>query len=107
MKIKPLHDWAVIRPKEAEDRTPGGLIVPDSAKERPEEGEVISIGEGKFVSEKETKGKSEKKEKKFVKTDLKPGDHIIYEKYGARKIEIDGTEFFMVREEDVLARLEK
>jgi chaperonin GroES len=107
MRIKPLHDWALVRPKEAEERTYGGIYVPDTAKERPQEGEVIAIGEGKFVEE-EKEGKTKgKKEKKFVKTTLKVGDRILYEKYGARKIEIDGEEIYMVREEDVLGCFEK
>jgi chaperonin GroES len=105
MRVKPLHDWALVRPKEAEERTAGGIFLPEVAKERPQEGEVIAIGEGKFVEEEKGKEKG-KKEKKFVKTTLKPGDQILYEKYGARKIEVDGEELFMVREEDVLGRFE-
>jgi chaperonin GroES len=108
MRVRPLQDWALIRPKEAEEKTAGGIFLPEVAKERPQEGEVIAIGEGKFVEEKEEKGKDKgKKEKKFVKTTLKPGDQILFEKYGARKIEVDGEELVMVREEDVLGRFEK
>ena len=103
MKIKPLHDWAVIRPKEAEERTAGGIVIPDTAKEKPSEGEVLAIGTGKFVEEKDKKGKV--KEKKFVKTVLKPGDHILYEKYSGTKIGVNNEELVMVREEDVLGLL--
>jgi len=103
MKIKPLHDWAVIRPKDAEERTAGGLVIPDTAKEKPSEGEVLAIGTGKFVEEKDNKGKT--KEKKFVKTVLKPGDHVLYEKYSATKIGFNDEEFVMVREENVLGLL--
>src|SRR5262245_32055543 len=104
MKIKPLHDWAVIRPKEAEDKTAGGIVIPDSVKEKPSEGEVLAIRTGKFVEEKDKKGRVVK-EKTFVKTVLKPGDHILYEKYSATKVGIDNEELVMVREEDVLGLL--
>jgi len=107
MKIRPLHDWALIRPAEAEERTAGGIVIPDSARERPQEGEVMAIGEGKFHQDQEKGDKKEKKEKKFIKTTLKPGDHILYEKYGARKIEVDGEELYMVREEDVLGLVDR
>lgn len=103
MKVKPLQDWVVIRPQEADEKSAGGIIIPDVAKEKPQRGEVIAVGEGKNVEEKDAKGKV--KEKKFVKTTLKPGDQILYEKYAARKIEIDREECVMVREEDVLGLL--
>ena len=103
MKIKPLHDWAVVRPKDAEEKTSGGIFVPDTAKEKPSEGEVLAIGTGKFVEEKDKKGKV--KEKKFVNTVLKPGDHVLYEKYSATKVSINNEELVMVREEDVLGLL--
>ena len=103
MKIKPLHDWAVIRPKEAQERTAGGLVIPDTAKERPSEGEVLAIGTGKFVEEKDKRG--DVKEKKFVQTVLKPGDHVLYEKYSAIKVNVNHEELVMVREEDVLGLL--
>src|SRR6266850_696126 len=99
MKIKPLHDWAVVRPKDAEEKTAGGIFVPDTAKEKPSEGEVLAIGTGKFVEEKDKKGKI--KEKKFVNTVLKPGDHVLYEKYSATKVDVNDEELVMVREEDV------
>jgi len=104
MKIKPLHDWAVIRPKEAEERTAGGIVVPDTAKEKPSEGEVLAIGTGKFVEEKDKKGKVIK-EKEFIQTVLKPGDHVLYEKYSATKVNFNNEELVMVREEDVLGLL--
>jgi len=103
MNIKPLHDWALIRPKEAEEMTAGGIVIPDTAKEKPSEGEVLAIGTGKFVEEKDKKGKL--KEKKFVKTVLKPGDHVLYEKYSATKVGLNDEEMVMVREEDVLGLL--
>ncbi len=100
MKVKPLQDWVVIRPQEADEKSVGGIIIPDVAKEKPERGEVLAVGEGKNVEEKDAKGKV--KEKKFVKTTLKEGDQILYEKYAARKIELDNEELVLVREEDVL-----
>jgi len=103
MKIKPLHDWAVIRSKEAEERTTGGIVIPDTAKEKPSEGEVLAIGSGKFVEEKDQKGKV--KEKRFVQTVLKPGDQVLYEKYSATKVNINNEELVMVREEDILGVL--
>lgn len=101
MKIKPLQDWALIRPIEGPEKSGGGIIIPDAAREQPQEGEVMSIGEGKYVEPKEGKEKT-KKEKTFMKTILKPGDRILYEKYAARKIKVDNEELVLVREEDVL-----
>ena len=93
----------LVRAGEAMEKSAGGIIIPDVAKEKPEEGEVVAVGEGRFVEEKDSKGKV--KEKKFVKTTLKPGDRVLYEKYAARKIEVDEKEWVMVREEDVLGYL--
>ncbi|MBI3358791.1 MAG: co-chaperone GroES [Nitrospirae bacterium] len=109
MSIKPLQDWVVVDQDEAEESYSGGIIIPDSAKEAPHQGKVIAIGEGKFVSEEQSKGRGRKKEKdaekKFVKTTLKPGDHILYEQYAVREIEVDGERTVLVREEDVLGLL--
>jgi chaperonin GroES len=106
MKIRPLHDWVVVRPGKAQEKTAGGIVIPEVAKERPQEGEVLSVGEGRYEKDKDERGKSKGEEKKFIKTVLKPGDRIMYEKYSARKLEIEGEELVMVREEDVLGRLE-
>ena len=105
MKVKPLHDWVVIRPGKSHDRTAGGLIIPDVAKEKPQEGEVLAVGEGRF-EKKDEKGKVKEQERKFIKTTLKPGDRVAYEKYSTRKIEVNGEDLVMVREEDVLGRFE-
>lgn len=104
MKVKPLQDWVVVQADEAEEKSAGGIFIPDAAKERPESGKVIAVGEGKTVEEKDAKGKV--KEKKFVQTSLKPGDHILYEKYAARKVQVDQEEVILVRESDVLGYLE-
>jgi len=108
MALKPLHDWALIRPSSADERTKGGIIIPDTAKEKPQEGVVLAIGEGRYTEPDEPrshKGKTSAKEKVFVKTTLKPGDRVIYEKYSGRKIELDGEELVLVREEDVLGQM--
>jgi chaperonin GroES len=106
MNITPLHDWAVVRPTEAKEKSVGGIIIPDTAKEKPQEGEIIAIGKGRYKEEKTEKTtKTRTKEKSFIKTTLKPGDRILYEKYAGRKIDFDGQEFVMVREEDVLGQL--
>lgn len=103
MNVKPLQDWIVVQPDQAEEKSAGGIVIPDAAKERPESGKVVAAGEGRFVEEKDAKGKV--KEKKFVKTTLKPGDHIMYEKYAARRVQVDQEEIILVREQDVLGYL--
>lgn len=103
MNVRPLQDWVVVEPDSAPEKTSGGIIVPDVARETPESGKVIAVGEGKYVEEKDAKGKT--KEKKFVKTTIKPGEHILYEKYAARRLEIDREEIVLVREQDVLGYL--
>jgi chaperonin GroES len=106
MKIKPLNDWAVIIPEEAETRTSGGLFIPDSAKEKPAEGVVEAIGPGAYEEERigRQKGKG-KKDRKFIPTTVKPGDWIIYEKYAGQRITIDDQERVLVRERSILGRL--
>lgn len=106
MKIRPLHDWVVIRPGASQDRTAGGIVIPDVAKEKPQEGEVLAVGEGRYEKEKEEKGKVKGGERKFIKTTLKPGNRVVYEKYSARKVDVNGEELVMVREEDVLGYIE-
>lgn len=103
MSIKPLQDWVLIQPSEANERSAGGIFIPAVAQESQQEGEVIAVGEGKFVEKKDKKGKVI--EKKFVKTTLRIGDKILYEKYAGRKIKVNSEEWIMVREEDVLGYL--
>jgi chaperonin GroES len=108
MKIRPLHDWAVIKQSSGDERTAGGLYIPDSAKEKPQEGEVIAIGEGRWKSKDDDIRTTKKKgtdEKTFVKTTLKPGDKVLYERYAGSKVTINNEEFVMVREENVLGIL--
>ncbi len=107
MKLKPLHDWAVIVPSEAESRTAGGLYIPDSAKEKPEEGVVEAIGPGAYEEEKRGKKKGEKKERKFVPTIVKPGDRVLYERYAGQTYKIDNEERILVRERNILGQIER
>ena len=100
MKLQPLHDWVLIRTGEPSDKSAGGIIIPDTAQEKPEEGEVLAVGAGSFVEDKDSKEKVKKKT--FVKTTLQPGEHILYEKHAAREVKGDDEDLVLVREEDVL-----
>ena len=100
MKIRPLNDWALIRPASEKEKTRSGIIIPDVAKEKPHEGEVLAIGQGRYKEEPEGKGKVI--EKKFIPTVVKPGDHVLYEKYGVTNVEIDGEELVLVHEDNIL-----
>ncbi len=107
MNLKPLHDWAVIMPSEAEARTAGGLYIPDTAQEKPEEGVVEAIGPGAFEEEKRGKKKEEKKERKFIPTTVKPGDRVLYERYAGQNYKIGNEERILVRERDILGWIER
>jgi chaperonin GroES len=104
MKIRPLNDWALIRPRSEAEKSAGGIIIPDVAKEKPQEGEVLAIGGGHYKEEQDKKGKVI--EKKFVPTVVKTGDRVLYEKYGVTKIEVDGEALVLVREENILGRFQ-
>jgi len=105
MKLQPLHDWAVIRPTEAEEMTAGGLYIPDTAKDKPYEGVVEAIGPGAFEEEKFGKKKKGKKERRFIPTTVKPGDQVLYERYAGQTYKVDGEERILVRERDILGIL--
>jgi chaperonin GroES len=107
MKLKPLHDWAVIVPSEAASRTAGGLYIPDSAKEKPEEGVVEAIGPGAYEEKKRGKKKEEKKDRKFIPTTVKPGDRVLYERYAGQTYTIDNEERVLVRERDILGLIDR
>jgi chaperonin GroES len=92
MNIKPLEDRVILKPMEAEEKTSGGIIIPDNAKEKPQKGEVVAIGPGKVT---------EKGEK--ITMTLKKGDKVLYGKYSGTEVTIDGTDYLIVRESDVLA----
>jgi len=90
--LKPLDDRIVIKPTAAEEVTKGGIVLPDAAQERPQEGEVIAVGTGKVL---ETGAK--------VPMEVKVGDKIIYSKYGGTEVKIGGEEYVILRQDDVLA----
>ncbi len=94
--IKPLSDRIVVQTKTAEEITKGGIILPDTAKEKPQEGEVVAIGPGKLLDS-----------GKVVPVEVKVGDRIIYSKYGGTDIKLDGEEYVILRQDDVLAVLEE
>lgn len=100
MKFRPLQDWALIRPREGQEKTKSGIIIPDTARSVPQEGEVLAIGGGRMKEERDRKG--EVTEKKFEKTVVKPGDRVLYEKYGVTKLDLEGEELVLVREENIL-----
>ena len=95
MKIRPLQDRIIVKRIEEEEKTKGGIIIPDSAKEKPMEGEVISVGSGK-VLENGTKQAPE----------VKAGDRILFGKYSGTEVKIDGVEHLIMREDDILGVLE-
>lgn len=102
MKIRPLNDWVVLEQGQQEERSTGGIIIPEVAKEKPQWGVVLSVGPGAY--QKET-GKKKEEEKKFLPSEVKPGDRILYEKYMAKEFELEGQKIIMVREAHVLGVL--
>ena len=92
MKVRPLHDRLVVRRIEEKESVKGGIIIPDTAKEKPQEGEVLAVGNGK-VLDSGTK----------VPMDVKAGDKVLFGKYSGTDIKIDGEEFLILREDEVLA----
>ncbi len=106
MKLKPLQDWAVIVPAVTE-RTAGGLYIPDTAKEKPEEGVVEAIGPGAYEEEKRDKKKEEKKERKFIPSTVKPGDRVLFERWSSQAYTIDNQEKILVRERNILGLLDR
>jgi chaperonin GroES len=92
MNLKPLADRVIVRPLEAEEKTAGGIIIPDNAKEKPQKGEVIAVGAGKIAD-------SGKK----IEMSLKKGDKVLYGKYSGTEVTVDGEDLIIMRESDVLA----
>lgn len=105
MKVTPLQDWAVIRPTGADEMTAGGIIIPDTAKEKPHEGVVEAIGPGALEEEKYGKKKVEKKDRRFIPTTVKPGDAVLYEQYAGQTYTVSGEELVLVRERNILGVL--
>ena len=96
MKLRPLYDRLVIKRVEEQETVKGGIIIPDSAKEKPQEGEVMAVGNGKRLDD-----------GKLVPLDVKVGDRILFGKYSGQEIKIDGEEHLIMREDEVLAVVEK
>ncbi|MDD4874197.1 MAG: co-chaperone GroES [Dehalococcoidales bacterium] len=93
IKLQPLADRVVVRPIEREEITKGGIVLPDTAKERPQEGEIIAVGAGKMNDD-----------GKRIAMDVKVGDIVIYAKYGGTEIKIDGKELIILNESQILAK---
>lgn len=92
MVLKPLADRVVVKPIQAEEKTKGGIVIPDSAKDKPQEGEIIAVGTGR-VLDNGTK----------LPLEVKVGDRVVYSKYSGSEIKIDGDDYLIVRESDILA----
>ena len=95
MKIRPLHDRVIVKRMEGEEKTKGGIIIPDTAKEKPVEGKVIAVGSGKVLEN----GKK-------VPLQVKAGDRILFGKYSGTEVKIDGEERLIMREDDIIAIVE-
>jgi len=95
MKVKPLHDRILIKRVEEKETVKGGIIIPDTAKEKPQEGEVIAVGGGKKTEE-----------GKVIPLDVKAGDRILFGKYSGTEIKIDDQEYLIIREDEVLGIIE-
>jgi chaperonin GroES len=95
MRFRPLHDRVVVRRIEADEKTAGGIIIPDTAKEKPQEGEVIAVGPG---------ARDERGE--VVPLDLKPGDRILFGKWSGTEVKIDGEDLLIMKESDILGVIE-
>jgi chaperonin GroES len=97
VSIKPLEDRIVVKPLDAEQTTASGLVIPDTAKEKPQEGEVLAVGPGRYDDEGE----------KRIPLDVKIGDTVLYSKYGGTEVKYSGQEYLILSARDVLAVIEK
>ncbi len=95
-KLQPLADRVLVKPTEKEEKTKSGIYIPDTAKEKPQEGKVLAVGPGKMSDE-----------GKLIPLDLKVGDVVIYSKYGGTEIKVDDEELIILRESDILAKKSK
>ena len=91
MKFRPLHDRVVVRRITADEKTPGGIIIPDTAKEKPQEGEVVALGTGKRDDD-----------GKIIEFTVKKGDKVLISKYGGTEVKIEGESYLIMREDDIL-----
>ena len=95
MKLRPLHDRVVVRRTEEERKSPGGIVIPDTATEKPSKGEVVAVGKGKLLESGEIRP-----------LDLKKGDKVLFGKYSGSTVKLDGIEYLVMREEDIMGVLE-
>ena len=95
MKIRPLHDRVIVKRLEEERTTASGIVIPDSAAEKPDTGEVVAVGTGKVLDDGKHKA-----------LDVKPGDKVIFGKYSGQTVKVDGEELLVMREEDIMGVLE-
>ena len=95
MNIRPLHDRIIVERVEEEQKTAGGLIIPDTAKEKPQQGKVVAVGKGKKTED-----------GKVLELDVKVGDKVLFGKYSGTEIKIEGREYLMMREDDILGVVE-
>lgn len=93
LKLQPLGDRLVVKPMESEEKTKGGIILPDTAKEKPQEGKVLAVGPGRLTED-----------GKRMAMEVKVGDVVLYVKYGGTEVKIDGEELMVLRESDILAK---
>ena len=96
MNLKPLADRVVVKPLEEDDKSPGGIILPDTAKEKPQKGKIVAAGPGKL----DEKGQR-------VKMEVKKSDVVLYGKYSGTEIKVEGEEYLILRESDILAIIDK
>jgi chaperonin GroES len=94
MKIEPLEDRVVVEPLEAETKTKGGIVLPDSAKEKPQKGKIIAAGPGRVADDGQR-----------IAPSVKKGDTVVFAKYGGTEIEVDGKDYVILRESDILAKI--
>ena len=93
-RVRPLHDRVIVRRLEEEEQTKGGIIIPDTAKEKPQEGQVVAVGSGR------------QDDGNVVPLDVKPGDRVLFGKYSGTEVKLDGVEHLIMREEDILGVIE-
>jgi chaperonin GroES len=96
MKFRPLHDRVVVKRIDAEEKTPGGIIIPDTAKEKPQQGEAIAVGPG---------GRDEAG--KLIELDVKVGDRVLFGKWSGTEVKIDGVEYLIMKESDIMGVLDE
>jgi chaperonin GroES len=96
MNVRPLHDRIIVQRLEEEEQKVGGIIIPDTAKEKPQQGKIIAVGKGRV-----------EKDGKVTPLDVKAGDTVLFGKYAGQEIKIDGNEYLIIREEEVLGVIEK